>query len=63
MPLLLHLLKLHMNKVFKLPSIGTQSISGSEPYELDLKIPSTNTVYISIRCSDTAEGLVLVKVL
>ena len=62
MPLRLHLPKLHMNKAFKQPSIGTQSISGLEPYELDLKILSTSTAYTSIPCSDTAEDLALAKV-
>ena len=61
-PLLLHQTNLHAVKVFKPPSIGTQSISGLEPYDLDQKILGTSSVYTMILCSNTAEGLATVKV-
>ena len=61
MPLLLSLPSLYVVRAFKLPSIGTQSISSLKPYELDWKTLGTNTVYTLILCSDTVEGPVLVK--
>ena len=62
MLLLLHLSRLHINKAFKPPFIGTQSLSSSELYELDSKTLDTSSVYILILSSDMKKAPVLVKV-
>ena len=61
-PLLLHRIRTHAVKAFRLPYTGIPSTSTSVLFESDSKIQDTSSAHTSILWPDTAEDLATVQV-